>query len=465
MSLFALGVSAKPDKDYLCFTALQENSTVQLKYGQGTPYNVSLQYSKDDGVNWYTYTIKEVITLNNIDDKVYFRKSDDGLAIGFSKGIYDYYLFVMKGLIAASGNIMSLIDNTCTSTIIPCDHCFSDLFFRCSSLVSAPKLPATTLTFNCYGGMFYECTNLTTAPDLPATTLAEVCYSNMFAGCTNLTTAPELPATTLVNNCYKQMFSQTKISSIKVGFTDWCDGAATNAWLSDITSNNATFYYPKELKISTRSTSYVPSGWTISPYNRTCKLQVTDVGWASIYLEQALEIPEYVKVYYANDINENIVSLSEIKDEIPANTAVIVKALKGIVEFPFATTNVIPMPENANYFKGLLTGMFFNDVKAIETNKNIYTLCEKDIDGNPIFKPYDGETLAAHKMYLPLASSAPEVKFRIAGDGDFADFIDAGSWRKASGKAISLEGLEVNGDSYSRPFIRNGKLLMNIKNR
>ena len=46
--------------------------------------------------------------------------------------------------------------------------------------------------------MFENCTSLTTAPTLPATTLALACYVGMFKGCSSLTTTPSLPATTLV---------------------------------------------------------------------------------------------------------------------------------------------------------------------------------------------------------------------------------------------------------------------------
>lgn len=34
--------------------------------------------------------------------------------------------------------------------------------------------------------MFYNCTSLTTAPALPATTLANFCYAYMFNGCISL---------------------------------------------------------------------------------------------------------------------------------------------------------------------------------------------------------------------------------------------------------------------------------------
>jgi len=46
------------------------------------------------------------------------------------------------------------------------------MFRGCTSLITAPELPATTLTNYGYQGMFGGCTSLTKAPDLPATTLA-----------------------------------------------------------------------------------------------------------------------------------------------------------------------------------------------------------------------------------------------------------------------------------------------------
>ena len=63
-----------------------------------------------------------------------------------------------------------------------------------------------SMTNYCYYSMFQGCTSLTTAPSLPATTLANYCYSYMFQGCTSLTSAPSLPATTLANYCYRSMF-------------------------------------------------------------------------------------------------------------------------------------------------------------------------------------------------------------------------------------------------------------------
>ena len=86
-------------------------------------------------------------------------------------------------------------------------HCYSLMFYGCTSLTSAPSvLPAMTLAPDCYSYMFSACTSLTRAPELSAITLAMYCYYYMFADCTRLTTAPELPATTLAPYCYAGMF-------------------------------------------------------------------------------------------------------------------------------------------------------------------------------------------------------------------------------------------------------------------
>jgi hypothetical protein len=81
-------------------------------------------------------------------------------------------------------------------------------------------LSATTLSDHCYTEMFQRCTSLTAAPALPATSLASSCYDDMFNGCTSLTVAPVLPATTLADNCYQWMFNNCtalKISQTKTG--------------------------------------------------------------------------------------------------------------------------------------------------------------------------------------------------------------------------------------------------------
>ena len=188
----------------LCFTAQKANSSVRLNK-LGSPALPDFETSTN-GNSWTNYTPATVIELKNIGDKVYFRKAGEGVATSFSKNNSNYAKFVMTGEIAASGSVMSLIDPDCQATEIPCSCCFYDLFLGCTSLKTAPALPAETLADSCYYGMFQGCTSLTTAPALPAETLAGSCYYSMFYNCKSLTAAPELPAETLAESCYCNMF-------------------------------------------------------------------------------------------------------------------------------------------------------------------------------------------------------------------------------------------------------------------
>ena len=124
--------------------------------------------------------------------------------INFENDTNCYYFeefFLEKSKLKSAGN---LILPATTLTIM---GCYSGMFAGCTSLTTAPALPATTLNGSCYSSMFFGCTSLTTAPELPATTLADDCYDSMFQGCTSLTETPELPATILIDNCYSSMFS------------------------------------------------------------------------------------------------------------------------------------------------------------------------------------------------------------------------------------------------------------------
>ena len=115
------------------------------------------------------------------------------------KDTYTFYCLFFGATYLVDASQLVLPDSTQT-------RCYYNMFRNCSSLTTAPALPATTLADYCYLYMFYGCTALTTAPALPATTLNNGCYSGMFSNCTSLTTTPALPATTLASNCYDSMF-------------------------------------------------------------------------------------------------------------------------------------------------------------------------------------------------------------------------------------------------------------------
>ena len=239
------------------------SNTISLKttIGSGNitgSHATELQYSKDK-TNWITITLNNTNTISmNSGERVYFRNDSGGFNWYNDSNSEDKFYTQIKcsNNHKVGGNINSLLDyNNYNVAITPycfyqlfyenkyltdaselifsktslANNCYQSMFDGCTSLTTAPTLPATTLANECYQTMFYDCTSLTTAPKLPATTLAESCYTAMFRGCNKLTVAPELPATKLVNNCYQTMFmgctsltTAPKLPATKL--ESWCYG-------------------------------------------------------------------------------------------------------------------------------------------------------------------------------------------------------------------------------------------------
>lgn len=151
------------------------------------------------------------------------------------------------------------------------ESCYNQMFLNCTSLTTAPTLPATKMYNECYRSMFYGCTNLVNAPELPATTLEGSCYSGMFMGCTSLTTAPVLPATTLTYEeksgtyigCYDSMFEDcTNLNYIKMLATGHTSLSYTNFWVENVAPTGTFIKHPDNTTIPINSRHGIPPGWT-----------------------------------------------------------------------------------------------------------------------------------------------------------------------------------------------------------
>ena len=193
-----------PTVNYKGLTFISSGKSTVCLTKVGAPDEITLEYSTDES-QWNPYTIGEKIAL--ADGTFLLFRAGEQKNLKFSKDTRNYYHFEITGPISAQGSIMSLLDRD-FSTTLPEECAFYSLFNGCTSLLSAPELPATTLALYCYMSMFKGCSALTSAPELPATTLALLCYKSMFEGCSALTSAPELPATTLADACYAAMFSE-----------------------------------------------------------------------------------------------------------------------------------------------------------------------------------------------------------------------------------------------------------------
>lgn len=204
----------KPIKN--CLTFSSPNSFTLKTNNTTKNWDGTLEYSTN-AEDWSVWD--GTVELNSSsDNKLYLRGTGNTkiTASGYNNR------WVLTGSnISCDGNIEYLLDyQTVLNGEHPtmADNCYQSMFYGCTSLITAPELPATTLANYCYYEMFYNCTSLTTAPTLPATVVTMFCYSNMFYGCTSLTTVPKLPATTLTNFCYQFMFNgctKIKLSETK----------------------------------------------------------------------------------------------------------------------------------------------------------------------------------------------------------------------------------------------------------
>ena len=169
-----VNLSATKFCNYLCFTAEEDDASVGMNV-YGTSWTLpTLEYSTDL-FTWETFTLGTTdVPLTKAGDKVYFRATEK--LSSFSTATARYVNFTMKEKkVAASGNVMSLVDPTCESTTLPSNYCFYKLFYRCESLTTAPELPAKKLNSNCYYQMFYGCKNLNSVTCLATINSAQKC--------------------------------------------------------------------------------------------------------------------------------------------------------------------------------------------------------------------------------------------------------------------------------------------------
>ena len=300
-----------PTVNYKGLTFISSGKSTVCLTKVGAPDEITLEYSTDES-QWNPYTIGEKIAL--ADGTFLLFRAGEQKNLKFSKDTRNYYHFEITGPISAQGSIMSLLDrdfsttlpeecafyslfNGCTSLLsapelpattladacyaamfsectglksapelpakVATRDCYLSMFSGCSALTSAPELPATKIDQYCYKRMFEQCTGLTDAPKLPATSLASFCYSNMFEGCTSLTSAPELPATELVDACYNFMFKDcSKLQYVKALFTTKPSEDTTKEWLSGVTPSG-TFIKNKNATWNVTGAHGIPEGWKV----------------------------------------------------------------------------------------------------------------------------------------------------------------------------------------------------------
>lgn len=306
------GGGADYSQMYFTIESQEDGNVVSIKNNNCNTLP-TFYYSTDNGQTWSSITAvksqtQSVVTIDS-GETVLFKCTQAALATSWD----NYNCFQCSKDYIVYGNAMSLIwgDNFVSNSEFTSgtkDNLVG-LFQDDTHIIDASNLilPAMTVMYRGYNGMFWGCTNLRKAPKLPATNFTTGGsgngdnYSSMFEGCINLEEAPELPATTLVGRCYNSMFrmdnfrittpKMTKSPVLpasvvpKEAYREMFRGngnlvevtclatniSATNSvynWLYNC-STIGTFKKAASMNSWPRNGSGIPSGWTVEDYVET----------------------------------------------------------------------------------------------------------------------------------------------------------------------------------------------------
>ena len=272
-----VNVSAPFSYGGMCLEAVSDGAIVI-----SNPNLLTIEY-KVETKDWTSSGDASISIQAKAGERVWFRGNNDSYTTGNPENGFRQTTFsCYNGYFYLYGNLMSLVygDDYENKTELTGEYVFYQLFSQNNSLINHPskdiELSATTLSKLCYRNMFYACSGLTRAPKLPAKVLAEGCYAAMFANCTSLKefpemaatdmaymsctwmmmgtgieVAPELPAQNLAKSCYEFMFSECpnlKKAMSVLPATDLADNCYTGMFQRCEKLENAPVLPATELK-------------------------------------------------------------------------------------------------------------------------------------------------------------------------------------------------------------------------
>ena len=150
-------------------------------------------------------------------------------------------------------------------------------------------------------------------------------------------------------------------------------------------------------------------------------LEVSDAGWASLYLDFAAKVPTGATAYYASSKTASTITFAPIGEDevIPAGTGVVVNASEGNHIFSQSAAD-------AENITSLLSGSI--TATAVEA-RSVYVL-SKDAEG-VCFADFTGTSVPAYRAYLEKdGSPAPSIRI-ILGENNATSIHDPQSSNEA----------------------------------
>lgn len=166
--------------------------------------------------------------------------------------------------------------------------------------------------------------------------------------------------------------------------------------------NNATLYVPEGREQAYSKTTpwmkfYIQ---TLVVPEKSHSVTIGTAGYATLYLDYAVERPRGVEAYYVSRVSGDVAVLKAVWDYIPAHTGVILRGSAGTYTFAYTTAQVQSIPQN------MLRGTTVDTEIPAEPGITYYALGRSDgVVGLYAGKIVDGCFFNnANKAYLPLPS-------------------------------------------------------------
>lgn len=194
---------------------------------------------------------------------------------------------------------------------------------------------------------------------------------------------------------------------------------------------------------------------------KTFDLTINDAGWATLYLDYAVTIPDGLsKVFYINSIVDDVAKGTTVTGVIPPLTGVIIQGNAGTYQFKENSSNVEAPTDN------LLTGTLedIDDASTHEMTKdaygNLYTL-GRTKSGNVQLALFKGKFIGKNKAFLitkASTNSSHAKAFCVVTDSG-ATAIHAMDDVESDHKAwYTLQGIRLNGKPTKKGvYIHGGK--------
>ena len=185
----------------------------------------------------------------------------------------------------------------------------------------------------------------------------------------------------------------------------------------------------------------------------TSTVEVSSVGYATLFLDYDAEIPEGIEAYIAKEVVGENLRMEKVENQeclLPAETGVIIKAEAGKYDF-----NLYPNANSVSVDGNLFVGSAIETKITAEDNTSYYILAATDdnVGMYPVVLVGGAFVCKANKAYLPISSALARIYFDF---GTETGILETENGNVKTENCYDLSGRRVQ-NAQKGIFIVNGK--------